>query len=450
MLKVEDWAEIRRLHFAEGLGKQTIAKRLDISRNTVKAALARNEPPSYRRERRASAVDDYECCICALLKDCPTMPATVIAERIGWRRGMTILKQRIAQLRPLYLEPDPFQRTIYRPGELAQWDLWFPAADVPVGYGHHARLPVIVGVAGYSRVIVGTMIPSRRAADLLLGHWACLNQLGAVPRKGIYDNEAAIGTKRRDGTFFTHEFLAFKGALGMGAVILEKGHPERKGVVERAIGYLETSFLPGRSFEHPEDFNRQLASWLSGANARIHKGIRCRPIDRLAEDLGAMMPLPPIAPDVRHRFPRASGVTITCASTPVTIPFIRGRSDAASRSPPTSSSSLPPARAQRSPATVAASLHTARSPRSITPERVVSFGNRLDANNRLWTSTSNSAISPPMTKRWESHRWRAKRERTSRICVANSRRRRCSRLSIASPRGRATSHGTTRSFSPRV
>lgn len=302
MLKVEDWAEIRRLHFAEELGKQTIAKRLGIARNTVKAALASAEPPAYRRKRRPSAVDPYEDQIRALLKDCPTMPATVIAERIGWQRGITILKERVRELRPLFAEADAFQRTTYQPGELAQWDLWFPDADIPVGYGHSARLPVIVGVAGYSRVIVARMIPSRQAPDLLLGHYACLHDLGAVPRKGIYDNESAIGRKRAYGTTFTSEFLAFKGALAMGAVILEKGHPERKGVVERAIGYLETSFLPGRSFESPEDFNCQLPSWLTKANSRIHRMIRCRPIDRLNEDLAAMMPLPPVTPDLRHRF----------------------------------------------------------------------------------------------------------------------------------------------------
>ena len=172
LLKVEDWAEIRRLHFAEGLGKQTIAKRLGVSRNTVKVALARSDPPRYRRARRASAVDAYQQRIRALLKDCPTMPATVIAERVGWHRGMTILKQRVRELRPLFLDPEPFQRTDYAPGELAQWDLWFPDVEIPVGYGHGARLPVIVGVTGYSRLTVARMIPSRAAPDLLLGHWA--------------------------------------------------------------------------------------------------------------------------------------------------------------------------------------------------------------------------------------------------------------------------------------
>lgn len=302
MLSVEDWAEIRRLHFAEKLGIKTISKRLSISRNTVRAAIRTATPPAYRRRRRPSAVDPYEPEIRALLKDCNTMPATVIAERIGWTRGITILKERVAELRPIYLEPDPYQRTDYRPGELAQWDIWLPDADVPVGYGHTARLPVIVGVAGYSRVIVARMIPSRAAPDVLLGHLACLCDLGAVPRKGVYDNESAIGRKRRDGTFFTHEFLAFKGALGMGAVILEKGHPERKGVVERAIGYLETSFVPGRSFSSAEDFNSQLSSWLCRANSRIHRMIRCRPVDRLNEDLSSMLRLPPSLPEMRHRF----------------------------------------------------------------------------------------------------------------------------------------------------
>lgn len=301
MLSVEDWAEIRRLHYAEKLGIRTIAKRLNIARNTVRTAIRSPSPPAYRRAHRPSAVDAYEPAIRELLRGFPEMPATVIAERVGWSRGMTILKERVRELRPLFVDPDPFQRTNYQPGELAQWDLWFPDVDTPVGYGHVARLPVIVGVAGYSRFTVARMIPSRVAPDLLAGHWACLKDLGAVPRKGVYDNEGAIGRKRNYGTVFTQEFLAFKGALGMGAVILDPGHPERKGVVERTIGYLETSFLCGRAFQHHDDFNAQLTSWLGKANARIHKGIRCRPIDRLNEDRAAMMALPPVAPDVRHR-----------------------------------------------------------------------------------------------------------------------------------------------------
>ena len=35
------------------------------------------------------------------------MPATVIAERVGWTRSMRVLSARVAELRPVYLPPDP-------------------------------------------------------------------------------------------------------------------------------------------------------------------------------------------------------------------------------------------------------------------------------------------------------------------------------------------------------
>ena len=75
-----------------------------------------------------SAVDEVEPRIRELLREFPEMPATVIAERIGWARGITISRDRVAELRPLFVAPDPCQRTSYTPGELGQWDLWQPDA----------------------------------------------------------------------------------------------------------------------------------------------------------------------------------------------------------------------------------------------------------------------------------------------------------------------------------
>ncbi len=225
------------------------------------------------------------------------MPATVIAERIGWKRGRTVLAERVAELRPLYLPPDPAGRTEYRPGELAQWDLWFPAVRIPVSDGQQRVLPVIVGVSGYSRVMVARMIPTRQAHDILLGHLACILDLGAVPRGGVYDNEAALVSRHNGRPTLTEPFQRFRGVLGMRVVICRPADPESKGLVERANGYLETSFLPGRRFRSPRDFNDQLAQWLRVANERTHKRIRARPCDRLEEDRNAMMALPPVLPD---------------------------------------------------------------------------------------------------------------------------------------------------------
>lgn len=297
MLDVEDWAEIRRLHRAEGLSINEIVRRTGVARNTVCAALRSDAPPEYRRARRGSALDSLEPEIRRLLMATPRMPATVIAERIGWTRSITVLKERVHELRPLFVPPDPAGRTEYRPGELAQWDLWFPAVDIPVGQAQKARLPVITGVSGYSRVGVARMIPSREAHDILGGHLACVLELGGVPRAGVYDNEAALVHRQGGKANLTEAFQRFRGTLGMGVIVCDPGDPEAKGLVERFNGYLETSFLPGRRFCSPQDFNAQLADWLPKANRRMHQTLRCRPIERLGEDRAAMMSLPPVLPD---------------------------------------------------------------------------------------------------------------------------------------------------------
>ena len=85
---MEDWAEIRRLHRAEAMPIKAIARRLRISRNAVRRALAKDSPPRYERPGRGSCVDALEPAIIELLRSCPTMPATVIAERIGWQRSV--------------------------------------------------------------------------------------------------------------------------------------------------------------------------------------------------------------------------------------------------------------------------------------------------------------------------------------------------------------------------
>jgi transposase len=298
---VEDWAEIRRLHRAEAMPIKAIVRRTGVSRNAVRRALAADRPPRYERPARGSLVDAVEPQIRELLAEWPTMPATVIAERIGWSHSLTVLKDRVRVLRPLFVPPDPASRTTYSPGQLAQCDLWFPPVDVPLGFGQTGRPPVLVMVAGYSRWINAAMIPSRQAPDLIAGHWLLLQRLGAVPKALVWDNESAVGSWRAGRPKLTAEFEAFRGMLGIRVIQCRPRDPEAKGLVERANGYFETSFLPGRSFTSPGDFNTQLASWLVRANDRQHRTIGCRPADRIHADQQAMLALPPVDPVIGWR-----------------------------------------------------------------------------------------------------------------------------------------------------
>jgi transposase len=299
VLNVEDWAEIRRLRRAEQMPIKQIARVMGVSKNTVKRALAADGPPCYQRVARGSVVDAVEPRIRELLQAWPTMPATVIAERIGWSRGLTVLKDRIRELRPVYLPADPASRTAYAAGEVAQCDLWFPAISLPVGFGQlrtATRLPVLVMVTGYARWLAARLLPSRAAEDLFAGWWQLIAQLGAVPRVLVWDGEGAVGQRRRRQTVLTEQAHAFRGVLGAKIWICDPGDPEAKGLVERANGYLETSFLPGRSFRSPTDFNAQLGDWLAVVNQRQRRVLGCAPADRIDPDRAAMLRLPPVAP----------------------------------------------------------------------------------------------------------------------------------------------------------
>jgi hypothetical protein len=298
VISVEDWALIRRL-VADGVPQRQVARQLGIGRSTVARAVASAAPPKYERKPVTTSFSPFEPRVRALLAEFPQMPATVVAERVGWDGSMSWFRENVARLRPQYRRPDPADRLSWAPGDAAQCDLWFPPARIPLEDGSTALLPVLVITAAHSRFITGRMIPTRTTADLLLGSWELIRQLGRVPRRLIWDNETGIGRggKLADGV------AAFTGTLATRIVQLRPRDPESKGIVERRNGFFETSFMPGRVFASPADFNTQFTGWLERANSRVVRTLRARPADLIETDRAAMLPLPAVPPALgwRHR-----------------------------------------------------------------------------------------------------------------------------------------------------
>jgi len=302
MVGVERWAEIRRAHFVEGVGIRALARRTGLDRKTIRRALRADAPPRYERGPVASKLDPHKEEIHRLLRADPRLPATRIRELIaeqGYAGGRAILEAYLRELRPLFAPPPrTFQRTLYRPGEICQFDLWEPSRPIPVGHGQERRGWVVVACLGYSRAGAGALIFSKQAHDILWGVAQCLWALGGLPATLVWDREGAL---HAGGGRPTDAFAAFCGQLRAGWHLCEAADPQAKGVVERLQEYLETSFEPGRSFANELDFADQLGGWFEKANRRTHRTLRCRPVDRLAEELAAMAPLPAGAPDLDPR-----------------------------------------------------------------------------------------------------------------------------------------------------
>jgi transposase len=303
VLDVERWAELRREHFVRGVAIKELARRFGVDRNTVRRALRSEEPPVYRRVSAGSKLDPFKPEIHRLLAQDAAMTAQRIRELIaavGFEGGKTIVDDYVRDVRPLFATPRTYQRTVYRPGEICQFDLWQPRAEVPVGHGQTRRAWVVVACLGYSRAGAGALIFSTQVPDLLFGIRRCLWSLGALPETLVWDRQSGL---HASGGRPTTEFAAFCGALKIGWYFCEPRDPQAKGVVERLQDFLEKSFEPGRCFANELDFQLQLDAWFdSRANPRVHKTLRCRPIDRLLEERAVMAPLPAALPETDRRW----------------------------------------------------------------------------------------------------------------------------------------------------
>jgi transposase len=300
---VEQWAELRREHFVGGKSIKQLARSTGLSRNTIRRALRSERPPSYRRPQRTSVLEPFRDEIHRLLRADPNLTGVRVRELLeplGCTAGKTVVDDYPREVRPLFAPPPrTFQRTVYRPGEIVQFDVWQPRAEVPVGHGQARRGWVVIACLGYSRAGAGVLVFSTQTEDLLAGIAGCLERLGGLPGTLVWDRQAGI---HGHGGRPSEAFAAFCGQLRVAWRFCEPADPQAKGAVERLQGYAETNFEPGRVFANELDFQEQLDAWFAKVNARTHKTLKVRPIDRLADELGVMAPLPAEMPDTARRW----------------------------------------------------------------------------------------------------------------------------------------------------
>ena len=301
MVGVEQWAEIRRLYFVEKRSKRAIHKLTGVHRDTITRAIESKAPPRYSRAPVVSKLDPFKEWICDQLASDASIQSLRLREmasELGYEGGKSIFDDYVREVRPRFLRPRTFQRTIYRPGELVQCDLWEPRDLIPVGHGQLRRGYVVTVELCWSRVVAGALIFSKEAPDILWGLGRGLQRIGVLPEKLVWDREGAI---HAGGGRPTDEFAGFCGQLGVGWVILEARDPQAKGVLERSHRFMRTNFEPARQFANHLDFQDQFDSWCDRVNMRVHRTIRAVPAERLVEERTRMRPLPDPLPDTDCR-----------------------------------------------------------------------------------------------------------------------------------------------------
>ena len=295
MLKVDEWAEIRRLHRVEGMSIRGISRRLGVARETVTRALRATGPPVYRRAAKPSKLDPFKVRIADLLAEYPRLSAVRVREILsaeGYTGGMTILRDHLHRVRP---RPIPaFQRTVYQPGEIGQVDWARMPNPIPDAFGKLRPVYALVMVLGYSRMLTVVFSFRTRLADFLRCQAEGLAFFGGVPRTLVYDNLKSVVRHRRGAEVtFNPQFLPFADRYGFRPLATWPGEPHEKGLVERPIYYVKDNFWYGRKFTGMEDLQSQGRRWRDTiCNVRVHSGFDERPIDRFELERTHLLALP--------------------------------------------------------------------------------------------------------------------------------------------------------------
>jgi transposase len=302
MLKLEEWMEIRILH-RQGLGIRAIARRLGVSRNTVRKALRGKEPPHYpRRVVRVSKLEPYKEYLRARVEAAKPawLPATVLYREIterGYRGEISILRDWLRTLKPCR-EPEPVVRFETTPGEQLQidWIVFRRGRD---------RLSAFVATLGYSRASYVEFVTDERLETLLECHEPAFEAFGGVARRVLYDNMKTVVLERDYYAEGRHRFQAglwdFAHPYGFVPKLCRPYRAKTKGKVERFNHYLHHSFYhPLASRLKQLDLrldkataNVEVRHWLGEvANRRLHATTGRRPSEVLLEERKHLQPLP--------------------------------------------------------------------------------------------------------------------------------------------------------------
>lgn len=265
--------EALRLSLVEGLSIRAIARRLQLSRKTVRKLLGRApaRTPPLEPLPRVSLLDVYDATIRRLVDDTPELTAPAILERLrplGYTGGITILRDRLRVLRPRPAK-EAFLTLDFAPGAAFQVDWADFGFALP---GCPRRVCGFVMVACYSRYLYLEFTLSQAMGTFLRCMERGLRFFGGVAVADIFDNmKTVVLSHTPHATVFNRRFLDYATARGFAVIACNVRKGNEKGRVERPIGFVRSRFWTGRRFTDLMDLNRQAVQWRDEiANHRVH------------------------------------------------------------------------------------------------------------------------------------------------------------------------------------
>ena len=128
---------------------------------------------------------------------------------------------------------------------------------------------------------------------------------GACPVCIIDNTSVMLAAGAGENAVIAPEMAAFARTLGFEFRAHRVGHPDRKGRIERNFFFVETNFLPARSFTDFDDLNHQALAWCQEvANANPKRALGMSPEAAYVIEKSYLQALPSALPPIYEVFDR--------------------------------------------------------------------------------------------------------------------------------------------------
>jgi transposase len=286
---MEDWITIRNLKTRNPrMGTRKIAKKLGLSRNTVKNALKSEDAPEYKRKTYINPeLEPFHDFIIEKYFVKKLKGSRVINElrSKGCKVSSSAFYRYIQQYKPEFTRS--FMRYETKPGEQGQFD-WSPYT-VMIG-GKLIKIQVFCFILGCSRYRTYMYSLSQTQSSVFEALEEGLTRIGGVPERIQTDNHATLYIAKKKE--WNPRYLQFASHYGFQPSRSEFRSPWSKGKVENPFSYLENHFIADNMFESFEDFSRKLLDFEKQVNNRIHTTTKKTPVELFNVEVAELSPLP--------------------------------------------------------------------------------------------------------------------------------------------------------------
>lgn len=287
------WMTVKIL-LAQGVRLAKIARDLGIDPKTARRLARSDAEPKPARRRRRSMLDPYRDWLAdKLALGVPAAEAHRQLRKLDCLAAYSTVRDLAAALRPAKAPLPEEVRFETPPGKQAQID-WSSCGKIDDA-GCQRLLYLFTMILCYSRMAFGIFTTRMDELTLQRCHVAAFCYFGGVPHEGLYDNlkTVTIGRDAAGLPIWQSAFADFDGRYGFTPRCAQPYRAKTKGKIERSIGFVKSSFLPGRNLVDLADANVQLEAWLQDANGRVHRTHGQIVCERFIQEKPLLMPLRP-------------------------------------------------------------------------------------------------------------------------------------------------------------